>query len=93
MDIALDYSQPVKQQSYLIQSDNLTTVSVPVADMPLFIPKPPVPMSTATNNDHLLPEFLQLKRKILTNMKDNTTMSTLVSVMVFIGLFINVILV
>ena len=64
MDIPLDYSQPVKQQLYLIQSDDITPISVPITDMPLFIPKPTFPLYTATKNDHLLSDFLQLKKKI-----------------------------
>ena len=57
MDIPLDSSQPVGQKSYLIQFDGFTTISVPITDMPKFTPKPPVPLSTAT-------DFLQLKKKI-----------------------------
>ena len=37
---------------------------IPITEMPKFIPKPLVPLSTATENYHLIPEFLQLKKKI-----------------------------
>ena len=64
MDITLVSSQPVEQQLYLIQFDGFTTISVTIIDMPKFIPKPPFPLSTATENNRLLPDFLQFKTRI-----------------------------
>ena len=65
MDIPLDSSQPVKQQSYPIQFDDFATMSIPITEILKSIPKPPVPLSTATKNNHLFPEFPQLKKKII----------------------------
>ena len=64
MAILLDSSQPVEQQLYLIEFDNFTTIFTPIADMPRYTPKPPVSLSPATKNNPLLPDFLQLKKKI-----------------------------
>ena len=44
--------------------DDFTNISVTITDMLTFIQKPPVPLSTATKNNHLLPDFLQMKKKI-----------------------------
>ena len=64
MENPLDPSQPVEQQAYLIQSDDFTIISIPIVDMPKYIPKPPKPLSPATKNDSPLPDFLQLKQKV-----------------------------
>ena len=89
MDIPLDPSQPVEQQSYLIQFDDFSTISIPIADMSKYIPKPPKPLSPATKNDPFLPDFLQLKKRSSTSTTDNTIKAASVNVMVSIGLCIN----
>ncbi len=53
---------PTSSPHYLIQYNDGTTKSGPVADMTSLIPKPPVDASYST---HLLPTFLRLNSKLI----------------------------
>jgi hypothetical protein len=59
MDISMD---PNRSPHYLVQFDDGSSRSIPSADMPSLIPKPPV---NALDSAHLLPPFLKLNSKIM----------------------------
>jgi len=62
MDIPMDTSKSDDDRSYLVQFDDATTVSIPVADMPSLVPAPSVSLQSEDTSDSLLPPFLQLKK-------------------------------
>ena len=67
MDIPL-LADAMRTPSYLVLFDNGTSASIPLSEMPLMIPAPPVPMSdtTASPPEHspLLPPFLSINSRV-----------------------------
>ena len=59
-DNLLLYSTPL----YSILFDKGTTMSIPLLEMAVIIPKPPVDVSSSDSQDSLLPPFLCLNLKI-----------------------------
>ena len=64
MDIPTDLSQPPSMQSYIIQFDDLSTISVVVTDMSSLISKPPINIDATDEHAQILPLFIQMNKKI-----------------------------
>ena len=60
IDVLINASVLDRKNAYLIQFNNITTMSVPLADMPSFVPSPPT--SQSSQSPGLISYFAHLER-------------------------------